>query len=211
MQLLIPIPQPEIFAPLPTTTFDVIYADPPWAYSDKSRNRGGAERHYSTVSLTDLKQLPVSHVAADSAALFMWATSPLLPDALALIEAWGFTYKTIAFAWLKTTNDGSKFAIGTGHYTRQNAEICLLATRGDVLPRQNRAIRQIVEAPDSEAIVTPRGRHSAKPPEVRDRIVDLFGQDLSYLELFSRSVNPGWTCWGNEVPSADIDEDEVTS
>jgi N6-adenosine-specific RNA methylase IME4 len=210
MQFLIPIPQPEIFAPLPTATFDVIYADPPWQYGDKSLNRGGAERHYATVALGDLKQLPVAHVAADNAALFLWATSPLLPDALALIEAWGFQYKTIAFTWLKTTKDGSKFAIGTGHYTRQNAEICLLATRGKVLPRQSRAIRQIVESPDSEAIVTPRGRHSAKPDEVRDRIVQLFGNNLSYLELFSRSVTPGWTCWGNEVPSAN-DGEEVAS
>ena len=176
--------------PLPAFQFDIIYADCPWSYDDKKKNRGGAERHYSTQSIDWIASLPVSQIAADNAVLFLWATWPTLPDAIAVIESWGFIYKTCAFNWVKRNRSGNRYYVGMGAYTRANSEPCLLATRGDVLPRKSRSVRQIVDAPI--------GRHSSKPPEVRDRIVELFG-DRPRIELFARERSPGWEAWGNEI------------
>lgn len=192
-------PTPSLFAPLPRRTYDVIYADPPWAYSDKSLNRGGAERHYQTVGIDELKTLPVADIAARDSVLLLWATWPTLSDAFDLIKAWGFTYKTCAFCWVKTTKDGSKFAIGGGAYTRANSEPCLLATRGDVIRRYSRSVRQVIESNDAEAMLSPRGSHSVKPAQARDRIVELFG-DRPRIELFARSAPIGWDVWGDQAP-----------
>jgi N6-adenosine-specific RNA methylase IME4 len=198
MQQLIIAPQvPSIFAPLPAKTYEIIYADPPWAYRDASKNRGGAERHYPTVAIDDLKRLPVSHIASDDAVLALWATWPTLPDAIALIQSWGFEYKTCLFCWVKTAKSGN-YTIGGGAYTRANSEPCLLATRGAVLKRYSRSVRQVIETADSESMILPRGKHSAKPDEARNRIVELFG-DRDRIELFARSAAIGWDAWGNEI------------
>jgi N6-adenosine-specific RNA methylase IME4 len=179
--------------------FTVVYADPPWSYSNKTI-RGGAEHHYPTMSLDAVRRLPVSRLAAPDAALFIWATWPTLPDALAVIAAWDFTYKTCAFAWVKLTKDGKRPAFGTGHYTRANTEPVLLATRGRVR-RVDFAVPQVIldETLDEETILSQRLRHSAKPPETRDRIVRLVG-DVPRLELFAREHTPGWHAWGNQLP-----------
>jgi N6-adenosine-specific RNA methylase IME4 len=197
---------PSLFAPLPQRTYEIIYADPPWAYSDKSLNRGGAERHYQTVGINELKTLPVASIADRDSALILWATWPTLSDAFELIKAWGFTYKTCLFCWVKQTKDGSKFTIGGGAYTRANSEPCLLATRGNVLRRYSRSVRQILTSDDAPALVSPRGLHSVKPPEARDRIVELFGEDRSRIELFARSSPIGWDVWGDQAPLPFADE-----
>ena len=173
---------------LPEKTYSVIYADPPWSYRDGRNPRGGADRHYSCMSMKDLGTLDVASLAAPDAFLFMWATMPLLPQAIDLMPKWGFTYKTCAFTWIKTTKSGG-FAVGPGHYTRANAELCLLGIKGKP-QRVSKSVRQVISAP--------RGRHSAKPPEVRDRIVTLCG-DVPRIELFAREKTPGWDVWGNEV------------
>lgn len=175
--------------------YPIIYADPPWAYSDRGCN-GAAEPHYPTMSFDEIAALPVSAMVAPDAALFLWATFPKIEDALRLIPAWGFHYKSIAFLWLKTK--GVKPFFGLGRWTRGNAEPCLLATRGH--PRRASAgVSQLIglDAPE-ETFDAPVRRHSAKPPEVRERIVQLMGA-LPRVELFARESVPGWDCWGNEV------------
>lgn len=141
--------------------------------------------------LEELAALPVSDLADTDCALFLWATFPQLPEALRLIRAWGFSYKTVAFVWLKTNRKARTWFYGLGFWTRSNAEICLLATKGHP-KRQAANIHQL--------IVCPVERHSKKPDEARDRIEALMG-DLPRIELFARQETPGWEVWGNEVNS----------
>ena len=171
--------------------YSVILADPPWAFrawSNKGMGRS-AEQHYSTMRLEDIKALPVADLAAEDCVLFLWATFPMLKEALEVIDAWGFTYKTVAFTWVKENRKSPGLFWGLGYWTRANAEICLLATRGSP-KRQSAAVHQV--------ILSPVERHSKKPDEVQERIVTLMG-DVSRVELFARQETPGWDVWGNEV------------
>jgi N6-adenosine-specific RNA methylase IME4 len=178
--------------------FRILYPDPPWQYGDRTP-RGGADRHYPTMSTAEICNLHVggvhvSKLAAENCGLFLWATWPMLAEALQVIDAWGFTYKNCAWAWVKTTKEG-KDAVGLGHYTRGNTEPCLFATRGR-MERISASVRQVIV--EEQTLFAPRGRHSAKPQEARDRIVQLFG-DVPRLELFAREPAPGWHSWGNEL------------
>ena len=164
-------------------TYEIIYADPPWRYSAK-RVQGAAENHYPTMSIDELCALPVAELAAKDSALFMWATFPQLPEALRLIRAWGFTYKSVAFVWLKKNKKADSWFYGLGFWTRANAEVCLLATKGHP-KRQAADIHQL--------IISPIEAHSKKPDETRDKIVALMG-DRPRVELFARQTTPGWTC-----------------
>lgn len=172
--------------------YDIIYADPPWgfsAWSDKAQKH--ISKYYATMTDQEIMDLPVQRLASDDAVLFLWATFPNLPLAMATIKAWGFTYKTCAFTWVKQNKKKPSLFWGMGYYTRSNAEICLLATRGKPLPRLSRKVHSV--------IVSPLREHSRKPDEVRERIVELFG-DLPRIELFARQRADGWDCWGNEAP-----------
>jgi site-specific DNA-methyltransferase (adenine-specific) len=189
-QLLLHQPVVEGANPFPAKTFDIIYADPPWQYSDKKKNRGGAERHYQTQTDYWIQTLPVSQIAADDALLFMWATFPKLDVAIATMNAWGFEYKTAAFVWAKTNKKSGTYFFGMGSHTRANAEPCLLGVRGNGIKRISASVRQICDAPI--------GDHSAKPPEIRDRIVELIG-DRPRIELFARDKVSGWDCWGDQI------------
>ena len=170
-----------------TRTYGVIYADPPWCYRDKRRGRGGAEDHYGTMDLEDIKAIRVP--AADDCALFLWATCPLLPQAFDVIDAWGFTYRTVGFAWTKLNPTGVGLSVGLGYWTRSNTEVCLLAVRGRPRPVSHRV---------HSVVISPRRRHSEKPDEVRERIVALMG-NVPRLEMFVRTREPGWDAFGNEV------------
>lgn len=177
-----------------TGTYEIIYADPPWRYSAK-KVQGAAENHYPTMSIDELCALPVAELAAKDSALFMWATFPQLPEALRLIRAWGFTYKSVAFVWLKKNKKADSWFYGLGFWTRANAEVCLLATKGHP-KRQAADIHQF--------IISPIEAHSKKPDETRDKIVALMG-DRPRVELFARQTPPGWDVWGNEVePTAGL-------
>jgi N6-adenosine-specific RNA methylase IME4 len=172
--------------------YKAILADPPWrfaTYSAKGKGRS-AEAHYDCMSLDEIEGLPVRDWAAPDCMLFLWTTDPLLPAALGVIEAWGFTYKTTGFVWAKTTTDGASFPIGTGYYTRSNPEICLLATVGSP-KRLSRSVRKL--------IVSPRREHSRKPDETYERIEALC--EGPYLELFARFPRPGWDGFGLELDS----------
>lgn len=172
----------------PPRRYEVIYADPPWRY--RNRGAGAAENHYQTMSLADIEALPVAELAAENAALFLWTTFPQLPEALEVIKAWGFCYKTGAFTWVKMSRGGGKLFWGLGFWTRANAEICLLAVKGKP-HRQSTRVHSVIISPVEE--------HSKKPDEVRRRIAQLMGDEKSKVELFARQAVPGWDCWGNEV------------
>ena len=168
--------------------YSIIYADPPWRYARKGM-QGAAERHYPTMTVDELCALPVAELAARDSALFLWATFPKLTEALQLIKEWGFTYKSVAFVWLKKNKKADSWFYGLGFWTRGNAEICLLATRGHH-KRQAANIHQF--------IISPIEAHSKKPDEAREKIIALMG-DLPRVELFARQTPPGWDVWGNEV------------
>jgi N6-adenosine-specific RNA methylase IME4 len=179
--------------------YSIILADPPWAYSDKGCN-GAAAKHYSTMSPAQLCALPVRRLAATDSVLFLWATWPLLPTALEVMSEWGFTYKTLAFCWVKQR--GPKEFFGMGRWTRGNTEVCLLGVRGK--PKAiSGSVRQVVFSEEEQTLAAPVMRHSAKPHEARERIVQLMG-DLPRIELFARERVPGWDCFGNEV-DCDVD------
>ena len=103
------------FIPFPQKEYNVIYADPPWRYSDRGCN-GNAEDHYPTMSFADMRRLPVNSIAAKDCVLFMWATYPMMREALFLMDAWGFTYKSIAFQWVKQNRSGNGYFFGLGRW-----------------------------------------------------------------------------------------------
>jgi len=137
--------------------------------------------------LDEIKALPVARIAQDDCALLIWVPSPLLPEGLEVINAWGFTFKTVAFNWLKMTPVG-KVAKNLGNYTMGSTELCLLATRGRPKP-----LRRDIE----QFVCARRYQHSQKPAEVRRRIEKLF--DGPRIELFARQKMEGWDSWGKEV------------
>lgn len=172
--------------------YNVIYADPPWSYhvwSDKGKGRS-AESHYSTMSIEDIKKLPIGKLADKDCALFMWITFPLLEEMGEVLKAWGFKYKTVAFVWIKQNKKSDSLFWGMGYWTRANAEICVLATKGSP-KRYSKGIHQV--------IVSHIERHSKKPEEARKRIEQLMG-DVPKIELFAREKADGWDTWGNEAP-----------
>lgn len=168
--------------------YKIIYADPPWSYK-LGNVEGDATKHYNTLPLDSIKSLSVDKIADKDSMLFLWATMPNLNIAFEVIEAWGFRYKTCAFTWVKQNPKGSGIFMGLGYWTRANAELCLLATRGK--PRR-------VSNKVHSVIMSPVRRHSQKPDEARDRIVELCG-DLPRIELFARDRVSGWDAWGNEI------------
>lgn len=174
--------------------YNIIYVDPPWAYS---RNYGGNPKNggfqYPSLTVYDLVTLRVDEIAAKNAALLFWVTAPKLEDAFPIIVSWGFHYKTVAFDWRKVDSKG-KPRCGLGHYSRSSHEFCLLAIRGS-MKRMDANVMQTIDYP-----VT---KHSAKPPEVRDRIVRLFG-DLPRIELFARDRVQGWDSVGLDLSGKDI-------
>ena len=146
---------------------------------------------YDVMNTEDIMALPIADLADGNCVLFLWVTCPLLPDALRVMGAWGFTYKTKAFCWVKQNPTGFGLWAGLGYWTRGNTEDCLLGVKGK-LPRKDRSVYQ--------ALLSPVMEHSHKPSIVRERIVQMMG-DLPRIELFARQKVEGWDCWGNEVES----------
>lgn len=183
-------------APFPDRRYQVIYADPPWRYGQGGLGKsshGIAKQHYQTMTTEELCNLPVEEITGGGACLFLWATFPTLPEALRVMEAWGFTYKGAAFVWIKKNPRSGTNFWGLGAYTRANAEVCLLGVSKGFKASErvkSHRVHQIVEAPFSG--------HSRKPPEVRERIVELLG-DAPRVELFARERAPGWDAWGDEI------------
>ena len=169
--------------------YSIIYSDPAWDYkghkqhNTKESNKS-VKDHYPTMDLKDLKQLKVKDITEDDCLLFMWTSSPHLDQAIELGTEWGFKYITIAFVW-------DKQKVNPSYYTMSQVEICLLFKKGKIpQPRGKRNIRQFISSC--------REKHSKKPDEVRDRIVEMFPIQ-SKIELIARDTYEGWDSWGNEI------------
>lgn len=194
------------FQNLPKGHYGAILADPPWRFATWNKATAvqaraskstykAASAHYTTLSTEDIAALPVAELAAEDSCLFMWISWPMLTDAMDLIEAWGFKYKTCGFDWMKAhagqldmLRDDTDALMGMGYWTRANTEPCLLATRGKP-KRLNADVRQ--------GIIEPRREHSRKPDCVHGRIERLVAGP--YLELFARAPKTGWDVWGNQT------------
>jgi N6-adenosine-specific RNA methylase IME4 len=174
--------RPEVAA-LPADRYSLILADPPWRYDFSNTSGRAVENHYPTMDISDLCKLPVGGIAADNSILFLWATSPKLPEAFEVMKAWGFDYKTCAI-WRKS-------GMGLGYYFRQDHELLLIGTRGTPgVPPPEARVSSVVDASKS--------RHSEKPEVFRDLIEAMYPQSKR-VELFCRKPREGWTVWGNEV------------
>jgi N6-adenosine-specific RNA methylase IME4 len=173
--------------------YNIIYADPAWSYRDKrdkhKRMCGGAAAHYPTMTIEEIKNLPVKEISDDNAILFLWVTFPNLQEGLDVIKAWGFKYKTLGFSWIKTNKKDGKPFFGIGWYTKSNCECCLIGVKGKPTKASNSV---------SSVVISPREEHSKKPAEVRNKIVEFSG-NVPRIELFARQHAEGWDCWGNEV------------
>ena len=177
---------------LPEGKHRVIYADPPWKYGDAQAVKGdygtgtgAAAGHYPPIPLTELKALDIKSISADDSVLFLWATSPLLEDALELCAAWGFKYKA-SFVWDKVKHN-------MGHYNSVRHEFLLICTRGSGTP-------EVTKLFDSVQVIE-RQEHSRKPEEFRT-IIDTLYPTGQRIDLFCRGAKPdGWETWGNEAAS----------
>jgi N6-adenosine-specific RNA methylase IME4 len=180
---------PWVFDPLERGAFSCIVADPPWrftTYSPKGKEKKSAERHYDTMTLDEIKALPVAELATPDAALFLWATAPMLREALDVMEAWGFQYKSHGI-WGKVTVRG-RLAFGTGYRIRNSHEPWLIGTRGN--PKNTKGERSLLMAPLRE--------HSQKPDEFY-AMVERWMPDARRADLFSRTDRPSWSSWGRET------------
>jgi N6-adenosine-specific RNA methylase IME4/ParB-like chromosome segregation protein Spo0J len=172
-------------APLEKTSrqYPIILADPPWLYEHVETESRAIENHYPTMTLDDICALPVNALALGDAILFMWATSPKLAEAIRVVEAWGFTYRTCA-VWVKDK-------IGMGYYFRQQHELILVGVKGGPpMPAPPDRPSSVIEAP--------RGAHSAKPEAVYELIERMY-PTWPRIELFARSPREGWDSWGNQA------------
>ncbi len=173
---------------LPVRKYGVIYADPEWRFEVYSRDTGmdrAADNHYPTTATDAICERPVGDIAADDCALFLWATAPMMPDALRVMTAWGFEYKSQC-AWVKDR-------IGTGYWFRNQHELLLVGTRGKVpAPAMGTQWPSVIEAP--------LGKHSAKPDRFYELIEGYF-PNLPKIELNARRARDGWDAWGNEAPA----------
>lgn len=183
--------------------YNIIYADPPWKYktwSGKGKDKKSAENHYPCMKKEDIQKLPVANIAEKDCVLFLWVTFPCLEEGLELIKQWGFTYKTCAFTWVKRNKKSSGWFWGLGYWTRANAELCLIATKGKP-KRKSKAVHQIIDTPVEE--------HSKKPDCVREKITCLIGGGVPKIELFARQAADGWDCWGDEAPEDKEENDNA--
>ena len=182
--------------------YKIIYADPPWEYVKLNfyQKKGVNNKVYDRMKIEDIKALKIGEIAEDNSLLFLWVTNPMLKKGLEVMQSWGFEFVTIAFVWVKTYRNGKEIT-GMGRYTRSCVELCLLGKRGIGVIRKDTNIPQIV--------YSNLENHSKKPDEIRTRIENLFGY-AKRIELFSRKKVDFWDCWGNEVES-DIILEEQTS
>lgn len=178
--------------------FNLIYTDPPWHFKTYTKDNAKAPP-YPTMSIEEMKRLPVKSWVASDALLVMWVYDPLLSKTFELAKAWGFKkYVTVLFRWFKTTDGQMRMfdptptpGYGTGYHTRGGAcEEVLLFKRGKGLKVLDRGIRKEFWSPLRE--------HSRKPDEVRNWLVKLYG-NVPRLEMFARQQTSGWETWGNQT------------
>lgn len=176
---------------LPDKQYGVIYADPEWRFEPYSRDSGldrAADNHYPTSATLDIIARPVGKIAAKDCVLFLWATAPMLPQALAVMKGWGFDYKTHR-VWNKIRSGDGR---GSGYWFTGEHELLLVGTRGNIPAPATAVGKSVVDAPWQD-------RHSAKP-EVFAVMIEQLYPNLPKIELNARAARPGWDVWGNEAP-----------
>lgn len=176
--------------------YQIIYCDVPFEYDrnwDNDPKNGGIT--YPTLTLKDICDLPINKIADKNAILFFWTGAPKVPQALEVIKSWNFNYKTFAFVWTKINKSDGKPRCGLGHWTRSSSEIVILATKGSP-KRVSKNVHQSIQEPI--------GKHSAKPLQTRDRIIELMGPNLNAIELFARTRDSRFDCVGNDISGLDI-------
>jgi len=188
------VSRPWPFSPLTPLRYGVILADPPWRFRTwgEHNQAKSASRHYSLMTMDEMKALPVNQLATDHCALVMWAVQPMIPEAIDLMKAWGFRYKTMG-TWAKQSSTGRKWAFGTGYLFRCAAEFFVVGTLGEPVIGA-RDVRNLIVAPVRE--------HSRKPDEMHANLERLF-PCVARAELFARESRPGWETWGNQSTKFD--------
>jgi|ERR1035437_82492 N6-adenosine-specific RNA methylase IME4 len=178
-------------------TYDVILADPPWSYVGQQDKWGAAAKFYDTMPIDEIASLDIDGRLNPKGILFLWATSPLLHDAMMAIERWGLAFRGVAFVWVKTKKTDPLVPVGAQgvrpSIVKPTTEYVLAAsrvTKGRPMKLHDESIRQVVLAPKRE--------HSRKPDEVQERI-ELMYPDAKRLEMFARRTRSGWDSWGDEV------------
>ena len=187
-----PVPD-DFLSTLGARKFSTLLADPPWQFQNKTGKIAPEHRRlsrYATLTLDDIKELPVSEVVNDTAHLYLWVPNALLPDGLAVMEAWGFTYKS-NLIWHKIRKDGGSDGRGVGFYFRNVTEMILFGVRGKNARTLAPGRRQV------NYLASRKREHSRKPDEQYEIIESC--SPGPYLELFARGQRPGWTVWGNEA------------
>lgn len=177
--------------------FGTILADPPWQFMNRTGKVAPEHRRlgrYGTMTLEEIKSLPVADVAAAQSHLYLWVPNALLQDGLDVMKRWGFKYKT-NLVWHKVRKDGGSDGRGVGFYFRNVTELLLFGVRGNL--RTARSGRTQVNL-----LATRKREHSRKPDEMYD-IVEACSHG-PYLEMFARHSRTGWTCWGNEVDESPV-------
>lgn len=176
------------FGDMTPFSYDLIMADPPWSFENYSApgEEKNPKAHYDCMTLADICALPVGQLAAGDCALWLWATHPMLPDALLVLRAWGFRFATSG-VWVKQTPTG-KLTFGTGYVLRSASEPFLIGVNGS--PKFGASVRTVVEGV--------RREHSRKPDEAYDAALRLVPGAERRLDLFSRQRRPGWESWGAE-------------
>lgn len=176
--------------------YKVIYLDPPWRYRNVrtgGNHKSGASQKYRTMSLDELKALPIAEISDEPAVVIMWITWPFMNKIDEVLNAWGYRYYGLFADWMKTNGASPGLFMGMGFIARGNSEACIIGMRGryPTSALRSRAI--------SSAVLEPRGAHSAKPERVRFNIEALFGS-VPRIELFARGpVAPGWDFWGDQA------------
>jgi len=176
--------------------YQIVYADPPWQYTSKKFQDGGRDfdklesNHYATMTIDDLSKLPIEHIITDDSACFLWVVDSHLKEGIEILEHWGFSYKTVAFNWIKITKN-KKQCYNFSPWTLKSWELVLLGTRGKM--GKYKLLNNV-----KGLVIAERTEHSRKPEEVRKRIDSLFG-NVEKIELFARRVTPGWDAWGDEI------------
>lgn len=191
--------------------FDVILADPPWFYN-KRKNKskfGLGANQYELMKTKDIKAIDVNKISNKNSLLFLWVTGPRLKEGIAVLEAWGFEFITIAFCWVKSNKKNNKPFFGIGYYTKSNCELVLLGKKGKGLEPKSDSVSQIIDYRENEetsVIEANRQEHSRKPGEVHLAIEKMF-PDKSYIELFAREERNNWKALGNHLNGKDIREE----
>lgn len=183
----------NLAAALRGRSFHTVLADPPWRFQNRTGKMAPEHRRlsrYETMSAEDIATLPVADVVRDPAHLYLWVPNALLPDGLAVMKAWGFSYKS-NIVWHKVRKDGGSDGRGVGFYFRNVTELLLFGVRG-------RNARTLAPGRRQVNMIETRKREHSKKPDEQYAIIEACSHG-PYLELFARGTRPGWTYWGRQA------------